>query len=299
MSVDRVWLVGATPPLSHPKVQKTALGTQRYLTWTTTDGIADAVAEAKADGYAVVGVELAQTAVPLARTRPTHGRRPRHGARGPRPQQARPTRSATTSPTSRSSARSPRSTWPRPQPSRSMTFAAASGPTEPFIAGFGTTGSSHASRSPEDGGDHIGLGLGVVVHVAPFLPRQLALARLVPSLDHRRTLRSQSRNSRYSADLVTAGAPHVHVHIPLRRTEHTVARLAHPQLDSRHPPTPGWNHLVVVDVGRPPPGCQRWVWPPIPAPKSNRCARSPRPSPLSQAECDLVRSQTASVHAGS
>src|SRR4051794_29476921 len=33
MSVDRVWLVGATPPLSHPKVQKTALGTQRYLTW--------------------------------------------------------------------------------------------------------------------------------------------------------------------------------------------------------------------------------------------------------------------------
>jgi tRNA (guanosine-2'-O-)-methyltransferase len=65
MSVDRLWLVGATPPLSHPKVQKTALGTQRYLTWTTTDTIADAVAEAKADGYTVVGVELAEDAVPL------------------------------------------------------------------------------------------------------------------------------------------------------------------------------------------------------------------------------------------
>ena len=65
MSVDRVWLVGATPPLSHPKVQKTALGTQRYLTWTATEAIADAVTEAHADGYAVVGIELAETAVAL------------------------------------------------------------------------------------------------------------------------------------------------------------------------------------------------------------------------------------------
>lgn len=62
MNVDHLWLVGATPPLSHPKVQKTALGTQRYLTWTTTDRFEDAVDEAKDAGYVVVGVELAEGA---------------------------------------------------------------------------------------------------------------------------------------------------------------------------------------------------------------------------------------------
>ncbi len=91
MSVDRLWLVGATPPLSHPKVQKTALGTQRYLTWTTTDTIADAVAGRNADGYAVVGVELADTAVPLPELDLPDGRRPRHGPRGPRAEQERVT----------------------------------------------------------------------------------------------------------------------------------------------------------------------------------------------------------------
>ena len=50
MGVDHVWLVGATPPLSHPKVQKTALGTQRYLTWTTTEVFADAVDRSEGRG---------------------------------------------------------------------------------------------------------------------------------------------------------------------------------------------------------------------------------------------------------
>jgi tRNA (guanosine-2'-O-)-methyltransferase len=66
MSVDHLWLVGATPPLSHPKVQKTALGTQRYLTWTTTDDIDAAMTDARGDGYLVVGLELAEGARPLA-----------------------------------------------------------------------------------------------------------------------------------------------------------------------------------------------------------------------------------------
>jgi tRNA (guanosine-2'-O-)-methyltransferase len=66
MNVDRLWLAGATPPLSHPKVQKTALGTQRYLTWTATDTIDEAFQQARADGYVVVGVELADDATALA-----------------------------------------------------------------------------------------------------------------------------------------------------------------------------------------------------------------------------------------
>ena len=66
MSVDHVWLVGATPPLSHPKVQKTALGTQRYLTWTTVDSVEHALAEARGEGYSIVGIELADGATRLS-----------------------------------------------------------------------------------------------------------------------------------------------------------------------------------------------------------------------------------------
>lgn len=62
MSVDHLWLVGATPPLSHPKVQKTALGTQRYLTWTAVDDVTTAFEHARGDGYTIVGIELAEGA---------------------------------------------------------------------------------------------------------------------------------------------------------------------------------------------------------------------------------------------
>jgi tRNA (guanosine-2'-O-)-methyltransferase len=65
MSVDHLWLVGATPPLSHPKVQKTALGTQRYLTWTALDDVTTAFDQARDAGYTVVGVELADGATRL------------------------------------------------------------------------------------------------------------------------------------------------------------------------------------------------------------------------------------------
>jgi tRNA (guanosine-2'-O-)-methyltransferase len=65
MSVDHLWLVGATPPLSLPKVQKTALGTQRYLTWTALDHVTSAFDQARDAGYTVVGVELADGAARL------------------------------------------------------------------------------------------------------------------------------------------------------------------------------------------------------------------------------------------
>lgn len=65
LGVADLWLVGSTPPLSHPKVQKTALGTQRYVTTTATDDVHDAFRAARDDGYEVVGVELAEGATPL------------------------------------------------------------------------------------------------------------------------------------------------------------------------------------------------------------------------------------------
>jgi tRNA (guanosine-2'-O-)-methyltransferase len=63
--VDHVWLAGATPPPQAAGVRKTALGAERYLTWTITDRGVDAVAEARASDWTVVGVELAEGARPI------------------------------------------------------------------------------------------------------------------------------------------------------------------------------------------------------------------------------------------
>lgn len=63
--VDHVWSAGSTPPLDEPKVGKTALGCERYLTWKTVGTGPAAVEAARADGYLVVGLELAHGAVPL------------------------------------------------------------------------------------------------------------------------------------------------------------------------------------------------------------------------------------------
>jgi tRNA (guanosine-2'-O-)-methyltransferase len=63
--VERMWLAGATPPLSAPGVARTALGTDRYVPSTVVATGADAVAAAHEDGFTVVGIELCDSAVPL------------------------------------------------------------------------------------------------------------------------------------------------------------------------------------------------------------------------------------------
>ena len=63
--VDHVWLAGNTAPLDTAAVRKTGLGTERYLTWSTVERGVDAVAAAKAAGYAVLAVELADGATAL------------------------------------------------------------------------------------------------------------------------------------------------------------------------------------------------------------------------------------------
>lgn len=62
--VDHLYLGGGTAP-SHDKVNKTALGTARYLTWTEHESGVAAVDAARADGYQVVAIELTDTAQPL------------------------------------------------------------------------------------------------------------------------------------------------------------------------------------------------------------------------------------------
>ena len=62
---EDLWLAGPTPDLTLAGVQRTALGTDRYVTaHRAVDGAAAADA-ARTAGYLVVGVELADGAVPL------------------------------------------------------------------------------------------------------------------------------------------------------------------------------------------------------------------------------------------
>lgn len=65
MRVDHVWMAGAAESMSHPKSQKTALGSDRFLTFTEGLTAEEAVAEAKEQGYKTVAVELADAAVAL------------------------------------------------------------------------------------------------------------------------------------------------------------------------------------------------------------------------------------------
>jgi tRNA (guanosine-2'-O-)-methyltransferase len=63
--VDHLYLAGATVPPSHPKSHKTSLGTERFVTWTAHESLAAALDAVKDDGYRLVGIELAEGAVPL------------------------------------------------------------------------------------------------------------------------------------------------------------------------------------------------------------------------------------------
>jgi len=63
--VDHVWLCGDTAEPGHPSARKTALGTDRLLTFERAPAVAEAAEAARADGYRVVAIELAGDAVPL------------------------------------------------------------------------------------------------------------------------------------------------------------------------------------------------------------------------------------------
>lgn len=65
LGVAHLYLAGDTASPRSPKTQKTALGTDRYLTWTSYDDGPSAIAAAQADGYLVVAVELADEARPM------------------------------------------------------------------------------------------------------------------------------------------------------------------------------------------------------------------------------------------
>jgi tRNA (guanosine-2'-O-)-methyltransferase len=61
----QLWLCGNTPPLSHPSVGKTALGTDRFLTAEVEPDPVAAVKAARLSGFRVIAIELASGALPL------------------------------------------------------------------------------------------------------------------------------------------------------------------------------------------------------------------------------------------
>lgn len=65
LGVDHLYLAGSTASPSNAKAGKTALGTERYLSWTAYPSGSPALGAARDDGYAIIGLELAEGAVPL------------------------------------------------------------------------------------------------------------------------------------------------------------------------------------------------------------------------------------------
>jgi tRNA (guanosine-2'-O-)-methyltransferase len=63
--VEHLYLSGATVTPNHAKAHKLSMGTERYVEWSQYERGADAADAAKAAGYRLVGIELADVAVPL------------------------------------------------------------------------------------------------------------------------------------------------------------------------------------------------------------------------------------------
>lgn len=63
--VEHLWFTASATPPTAPGVGRTAMGTERYLSWTVGGSGAECVAAARAQGFTVVALELTDDAVPL------------------------------------------------------------------------------------------------------------------------------------------------------------------------------------------------------------------------------------------
>ena len=62
--VEHLYLAGASTAPSHPASRKVSLGTERFVEWSAHE-LAAAIDAVKDEGYRLVGLELAEGAVPL------------------------------------------------------------------------------------------------------------------------------------------------------------------------------------------------------------------------------------------
>ena len=63
--VEHLYLAGASTAPSHPASRKVSLSTERYIEWSSHSELSDAIDAVKDAGYRLVGLELADGAVPL------------------------------------------------------------------------------------------------------------------------------------------------------------------------------------------------------------------------------------------
>ena len=70
--INDVWLAGDMPNQTNSKVARTALGSERFFPLHHTDDAQSAISQARSDGYTIVGLELADDAVPLHLQRTNH-----------------------------------------------------------------------------------------------------------------------------------------------------------------------------------------------------------------------------------
>ena len=67
--VEHLYLAGTTVSPASQKSGKVSMGTERYLSWTSFERGAEAADAAREDGFSVVGLELADAAVPMHQLR--------------------------------------------------------------------------------------------------------------------------------------------------------------------------------------------------------------------------------------
>jgi tRNA (guanosine-2'-O-)-methyltransferase len=68
--VDHLYLGAGTVSPANSKAGKVSMGTERSLSWSAWERSRDAADAARDDGYTVIGLELAEDAVPLHQLRP-------------------------------------------------------------------------------------------------------------------------------------------------------------------------------------------------------------------------------------
>ena len=68
--VEHLYLCGTTSSPASPKSAKVSMGTERYLSWTVFERASDAADAARDDGFSVLGLELADAAVPMHQLSP-------------------------------------------------------------------------------------------------------------------------------------------------------------------------------------------------------------------------------------
>jgi tRNA (guanosine-2'-O-)-methyltransferase len=65
LRVERIWVAGHSTGIDHPQSRRLSMGTERYLEATDATTGVEAVEAAKAQGFRVIGLELADSALPL------------------------------------------------------------------------------------------------------------------------------------------------------------------------------------------------------------------------------------------